>query len=75
MKGNRNNVAECTSSQFDGVISLVDPEKSWVARWQRIDGKDYCKGVYAVVVHGRLPSDIIEELNHRGKQYIARDHQ
>ncbi|KAG8851973.1 transcription elongation factor spt4 [Tulasnella sp. 330] len=28
-------VASCTSAQFDGLIAMMDPEQSWVARWQR----------------------------------------
>ncbi|KAG7224496.1 hypothetical protein INR49_015020 [Caranx melampygus] len=41
MKGNREMVYECTSSSFDGVIAMMSPEDSWVAKWQRI-GKDVC---------------------------------
>lgn len=29
-------VAACTSAQFEGMIALVNPTESWVARWQRI---------------------------------------
>lgn len=29
-------VIECTTSQFDGLIGLVQPKASWVAKWQRI---------------------------------------
>ncbi|XP_062341320.1 transcription elongation factor SPT4 isoform X2 [Osmerus eperlanus] len=36
MKGNREMVYECTSSSFDGVIAMMSPEDSWVAKWQRI---------------------------------------
>uniref|UniRef100_A0A3P9NQL7 Transcription elongation factor SPT4 n=1 Tax=Poecilia reticulata TaxID=8081 RepID=A0A3P9NQL7_POERE len=53
MKGNREMVYECTSSSFDGVVAMMSPEDSWVAKWQRIGN---CKpGVYAVSVTGRLP--------------------
>ncbi|TMS14565.1 Transcription elongation factor SPT4 [Larimichthys crocea] len=37
MKGNREMVYECTSSSFDGVIAMMSPEDSWVAKWQRIE--------------------------------------
>lgn len=29
-------VMECTTSKFDGLISLIRPEESWVAKWQRV---------------------------------------
>uniref|UniRef100_A0AAX7TP67 Transcription elongation factor SPT4 n=1 Tax=Astatotilapia calliptera TaxID=8154 RepID=A0AAX7TP67_ASTCA len=53
MKGNREMVYECTSSSFDGVIAMMSPEDSWVAKWQRIG--NFKPGVYAVSVTGRLP--------------------
>ena len=53
LKGNREMVYECTSSSFDGVISMITPEDSWVAKWQRIS--NFKPGVYAVTVTGRLP--------------------
>ena len=28
-------VKACTSIQFDGVIAVLKPKESWVARWQR----------------------------------------
>ncbi|UYV79036.1 SUPT4H1 [Cordylochernes scorpioides] len=36
MKGNRDMVYECTSANFDGMIAMMGPEDSWVAKWQRI---------------------------------------
>ncbi|KAK3509326.1 hypothetical protein QTP70_028543 [Hemibagrus guttatus] len=53
MKGNREMVYECTSSSFDGIIAMMSPEDSWVAKWQRIG--NFKAGVYAVTVTGRLP--------------------
>jgi hypothetical protein len=41
---------------FEGLITLVDPAKSWVAKWQRLDG--YVRGVYATKVSGQLPDDV-----------------
>ena len=35
MKGSPDRIQSCTSTYFDGVIALVDPETSWVGRWQR----------------------------------------
>lgn len=36
MQGSQDRVAECTTSNFDGMISMLRPEESWVAKWQRI---------------------------------------
>ena len=36
MKNNRENVYDCTSSNFDGMIASAKPEDSWVCKWQRI---------------------------------------
>jgi hypothetical protein len=50
---------QCTSNYFEGMISLMDPGGSWVARWQRID--KCVPGMYAVEVIGELPQDIIDQ--------------
>lgn len=36
MRGSAERVVECTSTIYDGMIALMEPEESWVARWQRI---------------------------------------
>jgi transcription elongation factor SPT4 len=58
LRGNPDAVQDCTSQVFEGLITLADPSKSWVAKWQRLDG--YVKGVYATKVSGILPDDVIE---------------
>jgi hypothetical protein len=35
MKGSPDRIQACTTTHFDGSIAVTDPEKSWVARWQR----------------------------------------
>jgi transcription elongation factor SPT4 len=49
----------------------MDPTKSWVAKWQRLDG--YVPGMYAVQVIGNLPSDVIQMMEDSGRKYIPRD--
>jgi len=56
LKGSRQRVQDCTSASFDGLISLMDPDGSWVARWQRINGAGFQPGCYAISVQGRLPA-------------------
>ena len=35
---------------------MVDPQHSWVAKWQRLD--TYVQGVYAIKVSGQLPEEV-----------------
>ncbi|KZT67000.1 transcription elongation factor SPT4 [Daedalea quercina L-15889] len=71
MKGYPDRIQACTTTHFDGVIAVVDPERSWVATWQRI--KTYVRGMYAVRVKGRVPEDVEGELEARGIRYRPRD--
>lgn len=71
MKGNHDRVFECTSSNFEGMIALMQPEESWVAKWQRI--AHHVKGMYAVSVTGVLPKRIQRELAEQGRTYRSRD--
>jgi len=50
LAGHNDNVTECTSQVFEGLITLADPTASWVAKWQRLD--KYVPGTYAVKVTG-----------------------
>jgi len=71
MKGNRDVVYDCTSSNFDGMISMISPDDSWVAKWQRIER--FARGCYAVSVTGKLPPGIVRDLRSRGIEYRPRD--
>ncbi|PKI84074.1 transcription elongation factor spt4 [Malassezia vespertilionis] len=53
MQGSQERVADCTTSNFDGLICMLQPEESWVAKWQRIEKR--MVGLYAVKVVGHLP--------------------
>jgi len=62
-------VENCTSQVFEGVIALANPGKSWVAKWQRLEG--YVRGVYATKVSGQLPDDVRVQLEEEYRiQYI-----
>ncbi|XP_058805292.1 transcription elongation factor SPT4 [Phymastichus coffea] len=71
MKNNKDQVFDCTSSNFDGMIAVMSPEDSWVCKWQRINR--FTKGVYAISVSGRLPANVIREMKSRGIIYRSRD--
>jgi len=63
---------DVTSQVFEGLISLSDPSKSWVAKWQRLD--KYVKGVYATKVSGQLPPEVVAVMEDEARiRYIPRD--
>ncbi|KZO93764.1 transcription initiation protein spt4 [Calocera viscosa TUFC12733] len=71
LRGNIDKVSACTTTAFDGIISMINPEESWVARWQRTD--KYVKGLYAIRVSGRIPHSVEDELRERDIIYRPRD--
>jgi transcription elongation factor SPT4 len=54
LRGNNDAIQECTSQVFEGLVTLRDPNTSWVARWQRLNS--YVPGTYAVKVTGSVCS-------------------
>lgn len=50
MRGSAERVVECTSTIYDGMIAMMEPEESWVARWQRI-GKSRVSLCFCVLSH------------------------
>ncbi|GAA5823509.1 hypothetical protein JCM11251_000662 [Rhodosporidiobolus azoricus] len=71
LKGDTDRILMCTTGQFDGVIALIEPKESWVAKWQRND--KHVPGCYAVRVTGQLPEDIVEDLEARGHKVNSRE--
>ncbi|GMM36778.1 transcription elongation factor [Saccharomycopsis crataegensis] len=65
------NVIECTSPSFEGIVALGEAEQSWVAKWLRID--NFQPGLYAVKVSGKLPPDVVNDLEAKGIHYRPRD--
>ena len=68
LAGSQEQIESCTSQVFEGLITLADPARSWVAKWQRLDG--YVKGVYATKVSGTLPDEVRQMLEDEGRPYI-----
>ncbi|KAF9701328.1 hypothetical protein EKO04_000149 [Ascochyta lentis] len=69
--GNPENVTDCTSAVFEGLITVADTSKSWVARYQRLEG--YVPGVYATQVEGILPEEMVSAVEAAGINYVPRD--
>eukprot|EP00457_Paulinella_chromatophora_P017591 gb/GEZN01018670.1/.p1 GENE.gb/GEZN01018670.1/~~gb/GEZN01018670.1/.p1 ORF type:complete len:108 (+),score=20.90 gb/GEZN01018670.1/:368-691(+) len=46
-----------TTPTFQGMIAMMDPEHSWVAKWQsggKMKGIAVTKGMYAIAVTGKI---------------------
>ncbi|KAI5453569.1 transcription elongation factor spt4 [Naganishia albida] len=69
--GSQERVKQCTSLQFDGVIAMLRPDQSWVAKWQRLGPMR--PGLYAARVIGRPPRDVLRKLKEKGVPYVPRD--
>ncbi|RHZ75604.1 hypothetical protein Glove_212g48 [Diversispora epigaea] len=64
-------LSECTTTSFDGLIANINPERSWTAKFKKID--QFVAGVYAVGVMGSIPEWVEDEMSRRGIHYIPRD--
>ncbi len=64
-RGDRERVNGVTTTRFSGFVGLMDPQRSWVARYQRLP-HTYAQAVYAVQTKGVLPDDVQEILEDRG---------
>lgn len=63
MQGSRQNVLDCTSPQFRGMLAVTRPEASWAARIVEVNrGVPAC---YAIQVIGELPERYADELAER----------
>ena len=71
LAGNIEAIQECTSQVFEGMVTVSDTSRSWVARYQRLEG--YVPGVYAVQVEGVLPEEAITAAENAGVHYQPRD--
>lgn len=71
MAGSSDTVGECTSSNFNGIIALMDTQNSWVARYHRLQG--YKSGMYAVQVIGNLNEEYVDAVRAAGMRFVRRD--
>jgi transcription elongation factor SPT4 len=71
MAEDRDVVHEFTSPNFDGMVAIMEPKNSWVARWQGV--QNFVPGCYALRVRGTLPSQWATLLEDEGFKYEPLD--
>ncbi len=54
---NNGNLDKFTTRNYAGTVALMDPEGSWVAKWNHIIG---ITGIYAIKLFGACPSELEE---------------
>jgi transcription elongation factor SPT4 len=74
LRGDEALVSFCTTGNFFGIVSMINPNGSWAARWQGID--KFKPGCYALRMKGTLPEsviDILPEEIHARYDWLQRD--
>ena len=63
MADDRDRVAECTTTAYSGICSVIDPKGSWAAKWLRL-GK-LVPGCYALELNDEVPEAVAQEIEER----------
>eukprot|EP00879_Flechtneria_rotunda_P018410 GHRR01019312.1.p2 GENE.GHRR01019312.1~~GHRR01019312.1.p2 ORF type:complete len:134 (+),score=36.70 GHRR01019312.1:1776-2177(+) len=54
----------CTTTNFSGLMTLMEPPSSWVAKWTHT--AKFVPGCYALTINDEMPRRLQESLENRG---------
>ncbi|KAL6504596.1 hypothetical protein OROHE_023354 [Orobanche hederae] len=72
MEEDHERVVDCTTSNFNGIISIMDPANSWAARWLRV--AKFVPGCYTLAVSDALPQDLQNMCEEEHVPYVPPKH-
>lgn len=67
MAESKDRINQCTTAFYEGMIALLEPQKSWVAKWQRFQSN--VPGLYAIEVAGMLVEEDFQKCKEFGYTY------
>jgi len=70
MKDDPEKISDCTTAQFEGLMAMTVPDRSWVARWQFV--QNFIPGVYALKVKGEVSESTTRELQDASLPNVGR---
>mmetsp|Transcript_15471 Transcript_15471/g.27372 ORF Transcript_15471/g.27372 Transcript_15471/m.27372 type:complete len:129 (-) Transcript_15471:1510-1896(-) len=64
MRQDWDRVLTYTTTEFSGIMSVIDPPSSWVCKWKHLSKA--IPGCYAVGIQGRMDPDLQDLLENNG---------